>query len=137
MAESSVWYVRQRMVSQSQLRVLMKTLLVLLVLFLAVPVFALDVNDISTANDLTREKQSIEDAMEVLNAGGRIVSMTVMVVPTGEHPAPPMGTIVPTSHIMYPPQMIDAIKSALMARETAIDSQLSQLGVTGTATRKK
>lgn len=119
----------------------MKTLIVLLALSFAVPTFALDAGDISTANDLLSEKRSIEQAMDVLNNGGRIVSMTVMVVGTSSNPLPPvgapMGAIVPTSHISYPPQMVDAIKSALTARETAIDDELSKLGITGTTTRKK
>lgn len=87
-----------------------------------------DVANITRAQGLVGEHQSIVAALERLDEGGRIVAMSI----ADAADAPVMTWVtVPTSFIEYPPQMVTSIKSALSARRDAIQSELAKLGITG------
>lgn len=112
----------------------------LLVGVLCVPLMGMDFTDIQTVNELAREDEAITRAIDVLDHGGRIVSMTVSTEPGAAVASgtPMVGAIIPTTHISYPPQMVDAIKSALTARQHEISDEMTKMGVTGApSTRAK
>ena len=90
-----------------------------------------DVTDITAANSLMNEDQQITAALNNLNNGGRITSMTIDGPPDE---ANVMAT-VPTGYIQYPPQMVAGIKAALEGRQHEIDQQLADMGFTGTGGR--
>lgn len=88
--------------------------------------------DIDTANQLIREHRHLGLALGYFDDGGRIVGMTV----AGPAQRFGRGNLAPTIAIStydidYPPQMVEAIKTALQARQGAIIDELSALGVTG------
>lgn len=94
----------------------------------------MDFADIQKVNILSQEKAAIQEAMSKLDAGGRIVAMTVG--PDGDRSEATLGlrwigTTVPTAYIDYPAQMVDAIKTAFQGRLRTIQEELTKLGVTG------
>lgn len=95
----------------------------------------MDFKNIQKAQHLSLEKAAIQEATMIFDQGGSIVSMGLAPKPMdmpGGMSMPRMPTVnVPTEYIEYPPQMVDAIKSAFTARLTAIDNELKQIGVTG------
>ena len=82
------------------------------------------------ANQLVRERRSIQQAMEAFDSGGRILAITVGQPPPEGIPFP-TGPMVSTQHIDYPPQMVDAIKEAFTTRQGQISEELAKLGLTG------
>lgn len=95
----------------------------------------MDVADIQTVTQLSQEKQSIQTALDSLASGGRINAMVVgPPAPTSAMPfggRPFGGVSVPTAYIEYPPQMVEAIKTAFEGRLHVIEDELTKLGVTG------
>lgn len=93
----------------------------------------MDLDDIEKVNELSREKQAIDAAQEMLDRGGRIIAMTVSNAPPPSGRMAPFmsGVAVPTGYIEYPPQMVDAIKTSFAARRQVIEQELAKLGVTG------
>lgn len=96
--------------------------------------------DIDRVNQLSQEKLSIQAALGMLESGGKISAMTVS-GGTYEGPMPGpmpgmpgmtgMPVTVQTQNIDYPPQMTEAIKTALQPRLQQLTEELAQLGVTG------
>ena len=77
--------------------------------------------DLSHASALQGEKEVLTQAITNLNANGPIVNMTI---------GPELVT-VDTSGITYPFQMTSSIVSQLSNRVSAIEKELSDMGVTG------
>lgn len=100
-------------------------------------------SDLATINRLTNEVRRIDLALKAFAEGGRIVAMTVGVIPPDIDLGPtssfdPLvffesagtGASVSTVHIDYPAQMVEAIRIALHARMEAIADELKGLGFT-------
>lgn len=81
--------------------------------------------DIGKVSLLSAEKQMIQHAIQIFVMGGRIVEMIVA------HPETPDTAVVQTTYMEYPPQMIDAIRNALVERQKQITDELAELGVSG------
>lgn len=84
---------------------------------------------------MTMEWTQISAAIEAFGReGARIVSMTISAPGEGVTgpetvPRPAIFAAVPTQHIEYPEQMVEAIKAALQRRKTEIESDLKGMGV--------
>lgn len=83
--------------------------------------------DVNRAAGLAGESRRLDRAIAAFAAEGfAIVQMTV---------APDMLTI-DTGGMEYPPVMKEAILAMLTARKDAVDTELTELGVTGIETRR-
>lgn len=95
-----------------------------------------ELTQFQNASMLVEEFKAIDVALDNLEQGGRIVSMSIA-PPEGELPEgtpkpPPMpGAPVSTRGVDYPPAMVTAIKTALGQRQDALAKQLTDMGVTG------
>lgn len=92
-----------------------------------------DRTNLSEVNDLYQEMTAIEQAIINFDAGGQIVQMTVSGISPDAHDLPYQQpwVSVPTTHISYPPQMVQAIKAALEDRRKELEARLDELGLTG------
>jgi len=87
-----------------------------------------DIADIGRISGLINERQQINNALAAFDAGARIVQFGLL----GPNTEPPnMLFLVQSQYMIYPAQMLDAIKSMLTTRRNAIDDELESLGVTG------
>ena len=82
-------------------------------------------NDMRQITELYQEFRTIDQAIGNLDTGGRIIQMSISSGPLGRMPVS-----VSTMDIEYPPQMVEAIKTVLRARQSAIRDELATLGVT-------
>ena len=94
--------------------------------------------DLSTITSIYDQLGLIDRALENLSEGGRIIAMTISGpdVPQPEPGQPPifggpLAVIIQVGDIDYPPAMNDAIREALMQKEDRLNSELSEMGVTG------
>lgn len=82
----------------------------------------MELANLARATQLYQDLREIQRAVDVIDAGGTILAVT-MSGPTG--PA-----FIPTVGLTYPPQMMAAIKAQLDARRAAINQELTEMGVT-------
>ena len=87
---------------------------------------------IENATHLLTEHRRLVQALDHFANGGRIMAMTV----AGRSRRFGRGNLMPsisvsTEDIDYPPQMVEAIKTALQARRQRILDELAGMGVTG------
>lgn len=93
------------------------------------------VDELAVAMPLVTEYQTISTALSLFDEGGIIRSMVVGTKPTVEGEFI-RAVPVTTDNILYPPQMVEGIKTQLRARQDQIRQQLSDFGVTATAALK-
>lgn len=92
--------------------------------------------DLSHINDLYEELILQERAVAFIEAGGIITSFSISSAdpnqppPFGE-PGPMVSSVtIPATSIPHPPQMLQAIKAAVLERIGALKRELTELGVT-------
>jgi hypothetical protein len=92
----------------------------------------MDPANIRRAAELYAEMRQIERAVEVIDANGTIIAVTLESADLHPDPDSPIHVTitVPTEGLQYPPQMVAAIKAQLEERRTAINHELSDIGVT-------
>jgi hypothetical protein len=78
--------------------------------------------------DLLRDFEQVTRVIRAFEEGGRI--MSIFVSTTGSSPIPAISGLVSTADIDYPPQMVTAIKTALVERQANIAAELAGMGVT-------
>lgn len=88
--------------------------------------------EIEQAFALQQETNQIHAALAIFDGGGVIIQMMVAVKADQPY-LPPVN--ISTAHVIYPPQMVDAIKQALNQRLAAIDDELKGMGVSGVQAR--
>jgi hypothetical protein len=86
-----------------------------------------DRSNIAMANRLVSENVSIQQAIDNIDAGGRIIDMSI---DNPHAPAVQLPAQVNTTYIDAPPTMYQAIRTLLVARQQAISTQLANLGIT-------
>lgn len=91
-----------------------------------------DVTDVFAAQRLISDLRQIDGAIETFGANGRIVNLTVV---SAEGVTPAEEWAVNTAGMAYPPAMVAAITQFLDQRRSALEDQLTTLGVTGAAAR--
>ena len=98
-------------------------------------------SDLVKANQLNTEYNSITAALKSFDDGGTILAMSIGTLPPDTPPGMGMafGVQVDTGYMFehVPPQMIDSIKSLMIARQAAIAGELQNMGVTVTQPRRK
>jgi len=89
-------------------------------------------SDIDHVRELIAEYNEIVLALEVIDDNGTITAVTLTTpgVEAGTMDQPPRSETVSTQGLVYPPQMITAIKLQLETRRDAINGELAALGVT-------
>jgi hypothetical protein len=93
-----------------------------------------DKSQIPTANALISELGSIAQAIHNVEHTPQRGSITSMVIgPPPDDPGAVPAQVV-TIGWSTPQTMYDAIKTLLVARQTAINTELTGMGITGTAT---
>lgn len=91
-------------------------------------------SNISRINVLYMEGSALQNGLNNLNGGGRIVAMTIGPPPSsGEQSSPPRvsDAIIGTIGWDYPQMMVDTIRAQLQTRLAAINSELAGMGVGG------
>jgi hypothetical protein len=89
-----------------------------------------DTTNLSRINQLYMELNAITQARELLDDGGRIISLTVGKQSDSEPPFWQFTSALNTEYMQYPQMMVEAIKAFMVGREQDIESELSDLGVT-------
>lgn len=89
-----------------------------------------DLVDLGRVNLLANEKQSIIRVLELFSRGGRIVAFGVN-PPEPDYDGPTPAVSVVSGYMEYPPQMLTQVTALLQGRITAIQDELTQMGVTG------
>jgi NADPH-dependent curcumin reductase CurA len=87
-----------------------------------------DATQLFEINRLLNEFDLIGHAIELLNADGQIIAMTI--AKEGD------AVGIQTDYIAYPAQMKNAIITAITARRQQLQQELSNLGMTGLEARK-